>query len=161
MHWRRCQHQVCDPTTSSYKRGNVAQRGSWPSQSHSALGQAWNPGVPLTALCPAPRHPHVSCPSLTLQWHVGTTRKPSQWSRCKYFPFGLQVSKIPFLPCSFRQFMLPFSKQISTLIKAFITIIHLSLQGIRQLQSTNWLSHHAPSPVLLAGGGAHINRTFH
>lgn len=74
------------------------------------------------------------------------SQEPSQRSPCKYFPFGLQVSEIPFLPRGFRQFTLPFSKQIFILIKAFITIIHLSLQGIRQLQSTDWLSRHKPSP---------------
>ena len=116
---------------------------------------------PLSALCTAAGHLRVSCSSLILQWHVGANQKSSQWSRCKYFPFGLQVGKVPFLPRRFRQFTLPFSKRISILIKAFITIIHLSLQGIRQLQSTDWLSHRVPAPPLLAGGGAHTNRTFH
>lgn len=103
--------------------------------------------------------PPACLPSFSDTWIP--SQKPSQRSSCKYFPPGLQVSKVPFLPCSFRQFTLPFSKQISILIKAFITIIHLSLQGIRQLQSADWLSHHKPSPPLLAGGGVHINRTFH
>lgn len=58
--------------------------------------------------------------------------KPPQRHRCKYFPLGLQVSKTPFPPRSFRQFLLPFSKQIFILIKAFIAIIHLSLRSIRQ-----------------------------
>lgn len=84
------------------------------------------------------------------------SRNSPRWRRCKYFPLGLQVSKIPSLPRSFRQFTLPFSKQIFILIKAFITIIHLSLHSIRQLQSTARLSHRETCPSTLAGGrGAH------
>lgn len=140
------------------QRGNRAQRGELPCpESHSTRIQVFQLRAPHAAPC----HQHA-LPSLPPSFNDVWTpsQKLSQWSPCRYFPFGLQVSEIPFLP-GFRQFTLPFSKQIFILIKAFITIIHLSLQGIRQLQSTDWLSHHEPSPLLSAGGGAHINRTFH
>lgn len=136
--------------------------GNRPSWSRTALGRAgprtpvFRPsalGARLRTTCtylPAGRFP----PSSGDTWMP--SRNPPRWRRCKYFPLGLQVSKIPSLPRSFRQFTLPFSKQIFILIKAFITIIHLSLHSIRQLQSTARLSHRETCPSTLAGGrGAH------
>lgn len=41
----------------------------------------------------------------------------------------------------------------SILIKAFMTMIHLSFHSIRQLQGSDWRSHRTPSPRLPAGEG--------
>ena len=51
---------------------HLTKEEMWPREGVDPpkVTQLWaKPGTrvsPLTALCPAPRHPHVSCPSLTL-----------------------------------------------------------------------------------------------
>lgn len=152
--------RVC-PTETTGTRGRIqslflakAEKGhrarNQPSRSHTALGQAENPSLPTLSSAPPAPSRFPPSPSSGDTWMP--SQKPPQWRRCKYFPLGLQVRKIPFLPRSFRQFTLPFSKQIFILIKAFITIIHLSLHSIRQLQSTDGLSHHETFPSTLVGG---------
>lgn len=135
----------------SCKEGNRAQRGELPyPESHSTRIQVFHLSVPRAA----PRH---LCALRSLPPPFNDAWMPSQklspWSPRKYFPLGLQVSKIPSLPRGFRQFTFPVSTQIFILIKAFITVIHLSLQGIRQLQSADWLSRH--EPAVSRGRGAH------